>query len=137
MTKQKAGRPTLYRPEYAEQAKMAAKAGFTDSQLAILFNVNEDTIHEWKKKHPIFSESLKEGKDDVDDAVEASLYKRATGFKRRIEKLDKDGCVHELFEELPPDPVSMIFWLKNRRKEKWRDRQEVEHSGNVTVVIED
>jgi hypothetical protein len=137
MKKNKGGRPTKYKPEYNQQAKMAAKAGFTEANLAELFGVSIDTITEWKNKHPEFSASLKEGKEEPDDQVEASLFKRATGFRRRVEKLDKDGCVHEIWEELPPDPVSMIFWLKNRRKDKWRDKQEVEHSGNINVIIED
>jgi hypothetical protein len=27
-------------------------------------------------------------------------------------------------ERYPPDATSMIFWLKNRQPEKWRDRRE-------------
>jgi hypothetical protein len=27
----------------------------------------------------------------------------------------------------------MIFWLKNRKKVDWRDKQDIEHSGNVTI----
>jgi hypothetical protein len=34
---------------------------------------------------------------------------------------------------IPPDPTSMIFWLKNRRPESWRDKTEVEHSGGVKL----
>jgi len=38
-------------------------------------------------------------------------------------------------EELPPDPTSMIFYLKNRRPDRWRDKQEVEHKGDLIVNI--
>jgi hypothetical protein len=31
-------------------------------------------------------------------------------------------------EHMPPDPTSMIFWLKNRDPERWRDVQQLEHS---------
>jgi hypothetical protein len=137
MKENKGGRPTKYLKQYDFIAELAGRAGFTDEQLATLFQVSESTINLWKQKSPEFSESLKRGKENIDDQVEASLLKRAMGFRRRVEKLDKDGCVHEIWEELPPDPVSMIFWLKNRRKDKWRDKQEIEHSGNVTVIIED
>jgi hypothetical protein len=37
-------------------------------------------------------------------------------------------------EHHAPDTTAAIFWLKNRRREEWRDKQEVEHSGNVRVV---
>ena len=33
----------------------------------------------------------------------------------------------------PPDTTAGIFWLKNRKPAEWRDKQEVEHSGNVTI----
>ena len=28
-------------------------------------------------------------------------------------------------EHVPPDTTAMIFWLKNRRPEQWRDKREV------------
>lgn len=33
-----------------------------------------------------------------------------------------------------PDTTAGIFWLKNRRPDKWREKQELEHSGNVNIV---
>jgi len=38
-------------------------------------------------------------------------------------------------KEVQPDTTAQIFWLKNRRPEAWRDKQEVEHSG--TMKLED
>jgi hypothetical protein len=29
-------------------------------------------------------------------------------------------------EHYPPDATSMIFWLKNRKPEQWRDKQDVD-----------
>ncbi|MDR8011858.1 terminase, partial [Escherichia coli] len=34
----------------------------------------------------------------------------------------------------PPDTTAAIFWLKNRQKDKWRDKQEVEHTGEVNLI---
>ena len=127
-----AGRPTKYKPEYAVQAaKICAQFGATDEKLAEFFEVDVTTISEWKKVHEAFSQALTEGKATPDDEVEASLYKRATGYTRKIQKLDKNGHPTFCEEELPPDPTSMIFWLKNRRRDRWRDRQDLEHSGEV------
>lgn len=36
--------------------------------------------------------------------------------------------------ELPPDTTAGIFWLKNRKPKDWRDKQEVELSGNVGMT---
>ena len=123
------GRPTKFKPEYVAQAAKLCALGATDAQLADFFEVDETTINEWKKVNPEFSQSVKAGKAEHDDAlVEASLLKRATGYTRQVERLGKNGpelCT----EEMPPDPTSMIFWLKNRQPKKWRDKQEHEHTG--------
>ena len=31
----------------------------------------------------------------------------------------------ETIKHYPPETAAMIFWLKNRKKEYWRDKQEV------------
>jgi hypothetical protein len=30
-------------------------------------------------------------------------------------------------KHVAPDTTAQIFWLKNRRPEEWRDRQEIHH----------
>jgi hypothetical protein len=37
-------------------------------------------------------------------------------------------------EHMPPDSTSMIFWLKNRDPERWRDAWQVEHSLGKYVI---
>jgi len=41
--------------------------GFTDLQLAKWFEVNVDTIYQWKHRYPEFAEALKVGKAETDD----------------------------------------------------------------------
>lgn len=41
--------------------------------------------------------------------------------------------VEEKTKEVTPDTTAQIFWLKNRRPDKWRDKQEIGHSGSVDV----
>jgi len=41
--------------------------------------------------------------------------------------------VEEKTKEVSPDVTAQIFWLKNRRPGKWRDKQEIGHSGSVEV----
>jgi hypothetical protein len=130
------GRPTKYKPEYVHIALAHAKLGAKIEEIAEAFQVNNDTITEWQNKHPEFSVAIKEGREEYDNtAVEMALRRRATGFMRKVQKLDKDGCIHEVLEEVPPDATSMIFWLKNRQPKRWRDKQEVEMSGQINNVI--
>lgn len=126
-------RPTAYRKEYAEQARKLCLLGATDMELAGFFNVAKSTINLWKKKYPEFSDSLKKGKAVADAEVVESLYKRAIGIEYTEKKVRIDGKkeIKEITKRLiPPDPTSAIFWLKNRQKEKWRDKQEIDHQSS-------
>lgn len=131
-----AGRPTDYRPEYVDQAEKLCKLGATDKELADFFDVNPDTIYEWKNKYPEFSESIKKGKDIADAEVADKLFKRATGYSHSAVKIfNNQGKVitAPYTEHYPPDTTAAIFWLKNRQPKKWRDKQEVEHGVNDTL----
>ncbi|HEY6019853.1 MAG TPA: helix-turn-helix domain-containing protein [Candidatus Paceibacterota bacterium] len=122
------GRPSKYKAEYVQSAAKLCRLGATDRDIADFFEVNEATLHRWKLAHPEFSESLKRSKDELDAQVERSLYQRATGYSHRSEKVFQfQGAIvrAETVEHYAPDPTSMIFWLKNRQPEKWRDRREV------------
>ncbi len=131
MEKKKTGRPTKYKPEYPTQAAKLCKLGATDKDLADFFEVDERTINDWKEAHPEFLQSLKEAKSDLDAQVEQSLFRRAQGFIKAKEIYNPEGIKEWIQEEVPPDPTSMIFWLKNRQPKRWRDKQEHEHSGEV------
>lgn len=45
----------------------------------------------------------------------------------------KSILVEERTKEVAPDTTAQIFWLKNRKPVEWRDKQDIEHSGNMTV----
>lgn len=40
----------------------------------------------------------------------------------------------EVTKEVLPDTTAQIFWLKNRRPDRWRDKQDIEHSGQIGGV---
>ena len=60
--KNKGGRPTKYKEEYCGKAKEFLGRGKSVTQLAAELKVNLDTVYEWAKVHPLFSEALTEGK---------------------------------------------------------------------------
>mgnify|MGYP000867944231 CR=1 FL=1 len=135
------GRPTKYSQEMHDRYCAMAEQGATESEIAAALGVNTDTLYEWASKHPIFSEARKAARDKANDHVEAALFKMATGLKHRVVKpmevKDGDGVSHielvEYEERLPPNPTSMIFWLKNRRPDRWRDKQELEVDSTVEI----
>lgn len=109
--------------------------GLTDKQVAHNMNIAESTLHEWKKKYSVLSESLKRGKEVVDRQVENALLKRALGyeFKETTQELTEDGMrvTKVITKQQAPDTTAQIFWLKNRKPQEWRDKQETEISGHI------
>ena len=129
-----AGRPSLYKPEYAEQAAKLCALGATDADLADFFEVTIRTIENWRSQNEDFFRSIKEAKEAANDRVERSLYQKAIGYSHDAVKIfQHQGEVIEApyREHYPPDSTAAIFWLKNRRKDDWRDKQEHEHSGKI------
>lgn len=106
-----------------------ARDGLTEKQIADNLGISQDRLIDYKKKYLEFFEAIKKGKEIVDYKVENALLKRALGYTITIkeDKLDKDGCVHSLKRDVhvPADTTAQIFWLKNRQKEKWRDKQDI------------
>lgn len=101
-----------------------ARDGLTDEQIAHNMGVRTSTLYEWKKKYSEISESLKRGKEVVDILVENALLKKALGYTVKEQKITKDGLIVEIEKEIPPDTTAQIFWLKNRKPDKWRDKIE-------------
>lgn len=66
--------------------------------------VGYSTLQTWKSKYQDIQDTLKKGKDVVDYQVENALLSSAL-----------DG-----------NTTAQIFWLKNRRPDKWRDKQKEE-----------
>lgn len=133
-----AGRPSLYKLAYAEQAGKLCALGATDAQLADFFGVNISTINLWKVQHEEFSASVKLSKEMADQRVEESLYRRAMGYEHdEVDIRVVEGQIVQtpIRKYYPPDSTAMIFWLKNRKKAEWRDKQEVEHTGGVKMVL--
>jgi hypothetical protein len=126
------GRPSKYKPEYAEQVYRLCLLGATDEAIADFFGISTPTIYEWKKHHPEFSSALKAGKDEADAKVAQSLYHRAIGYSHPEDKIfqyEGQPVIVPTTKHYPPDPTSMIFWLKNRQREHWRDKVDTEITG--------
>ena len=81
------GRPTDYRPEYAEVAGAMARLGATDFEIAEELGVKTSTIWRWRSKYPEFCNAIEEGKEAWDNRVERSLAHRAVGYSYHSEKV--------------------------------------------------
>lgn len=121
-----------------EQLTMLCEKGFTEQELADFYKVSRQTIYNWKDDKA-FSLHLKRAKKNADKKVERSLYERATGYEHKdVKMFCYEGQIikEEYIKHIPPDPTSMIFWLKNRNPTEWRDKIDHEHSGELKTVSE-
>lgn len=138
------GRPSKYDEAFPAVAYEQCLLGATDKELAEFFDIAESTLYEWKKEYPEFSEAIKRGKAPADGEIAAALYNRAHGaewveeqaFKlktvtydngKRLKEEERLEVV-EVTRRAPPDTTAAIFWLKNRRPDLWRDKQQVEQT---------
>lgn len=118
-----------------------ARDGLTDEQIAENAGINPATLYVWKKKYPEISETLKRGKEVVDRQVENALLKRALGYEYEEVKEKFEGNVMTertvTKKEVVPDVTAQIFWLKNRKREAWADRQNIEISQPIDDSIKE
>lgn len=91
-----------------------ARDGLTDEQIAEKLGISKDTFYQYKKKYPDFSDSLKKGKEIVDYQVENALLQNAM-----------NGNI-----------TAQIFWLKNRKPHKWKDKVDVEANNDELNKVE-
>ena len=101
-------------PEGLTRLEGWARDGLTDEQISGNMGIGYSTLQTWKSKYQDIQDTLKKGKEVVDYEVENALLKNAL-----------DGNI-----------TAQIFWLKNRKPDKWKDKREDEQqeSGGVVIV---
>lgn len=120
-----------------------ARSGMTDIEIATEMGINRKTLCEWKIKHKVIGNALKMGKDIVDNGVEDSLLNRAMGYSfietTRERVFNKATEEYEFVvtktveKQMAADVTACIFWLKNRRPNLWRNREDI----HLTNDLED
>jgi hypothetical protein len=109
-----------------EEVRKLGALGLTDTEIGEWFGLSERTINRYKKD-PAFMSVLKKGKMEADANVKRALYKRAIGYDHpdvHISSYEGKITITPITKHYAPDPLSMIFWLKNREPDKWRDKHE-------------
>lgn len=127
--KKKRGVPSIYNPKvYDSIVKMLAGLGRTQKEMSKELNISLTTFVTWRKVNPSFNAAVIEGKRFSDEEVEISLYQRAIGYSHPdIHITSYQGVVTQtkIMKYYPPETTACIFWLKNRDKENWKDKQTV------------
>ena len=154
------GQPTKYKSAYNKQAYKLCLLGATDQDLADFFEVHIDTIGDWKNKYPAFKAALAKGKTIADAKVAEKLFSRATGYEfdevtfEKVSdqvslKIMNDGEMKTdesykkkiVTKHIPGDVQAQRYWLNNRRKNDWSEKQQIDHTskgeklGTVPMVV--
>lgn len=115
-------RPSKYQTHVAPRLKEVAdwvRNGATNKEVAERLDISIDSLCEYQKKFSEFSETLKKTRDEVDGEVENALLQNA----------------------LNGNITAQIFWLKNRRPARWRDKpiEEIDErdTGGFAFTVED
>lgn len=117
--------------------------GLTNEQIMKNLGIGRDSFYRYKDKYSEFSDALKKGKEVADIEVENALFKRAIGYKykeviKEVKEIDgkKTTYIKEVIKEMPGDVGAQIFWLKNRKSSKWKDKQDIDiEDNNVSITI--
>ena len=118
-----------------------ARDGLSKEQIAKNIGVRLETILEWEKRFPQLSEVIKKGREVVVRELENALIKRAKGYE--VEETTEElrfnrqtgqnelEIVKRVKKHVAPDTGAIAFALKNYSPDKWRDRKDIELSGQV------
>lgn len=150
--KRSRGRPSDYRPEFCAAVHKLALLGLTDEEMAAIIGKPMTTFDRWKAQHEEFRKALKAGKTPADADVADRLHQRALGFEwqeqqaiklkeikfdpttgKKIAEVERVEIV-TVQRQMPPSEVAGIFWLCNRQRDKWRQRQEVTGEGGKPLI---
>lgn len=135
-----------------------AKQGLTNDEMAEALGVSRDMIYKWQREQPAFKEAMLKGKFESNGEILASAFRQATGYYQHVTEPFKVKTVVQvaesnsgrpIFEEVeevidhsymkyfPPNQTMAIFMLKNRLPEFYKDKQDMNHMGQVGVVMMD
>lgn len=119
------GRPSKYSPAFCEEIINLMSEGYSLTAAASVIGVHKDTVYEWEKQIPEFSDAVKLARGKRTYKLETDLLKAPDG----------------------PTVTSRIFALKNACADEWREKVVQENTGpdggpmqhvmGVTVTIVD
>lgn len=109
--------------------------GYLDKDIAVMLGLGQSTFKRYKKEHKDLRDLLTKTKEVVDAKVENKLFTRAMGYTYDEITYEYGTEVKRVTKTVHPDTTAQIFWLKNRRPDKWRDKRNYEHQGEVTTNV--
>lgn len=126
------GRPTDYKPEYADMAAKLLSRGALNIEIADFFGISIVTLWNWRNRYAEFFKALTIVTEEQCDRTERSLFERANGYTYEAVKIVVNSTTGKVtkvkyLEHVPPDVGAARLLLTNRRGDKWKDRTQTDH----------
>jgi hypothetical protein len=104
------GRPTKYKPEYCDAVIEHMSKGLSFESFAAIIGTHRDTLYEWVKVHPSFSDSMKTGQ------AKSLLFWESLGIKHIVNKSDSEtfGVGQSVSKSRSLNAAIWCFNMKNR-----------------------
>lgn len=132
-TPRRARGTTVWRSRFLD-ALRAAEGGGTVHGACEAAGIGRTTAYQARNADPEFAAAWDEAYDAGTEVLEAEAYRRGvTGYPGRPVTF-RGEVVAEITEY---SDTLMLALLKARRPEKYRERQEVRHSGSVTLSAQE
>lgn len=126
---------------FLDKIALWAEKGASQTEIAKKLNIAASTFKLYLSKgekgespYSDLSDCFRESVEVPNDNVEAAMYKRACGITWDEKTYEtkwneateewEDVCIKRVTKFIPPDPTSMMFWLANRRPDRWKYKPE-------------
>ena len=94
-----------------------ARDGYSAEDIAARMGIGRSTFYKWRKRYPQIDQAVRKGREIVDYQVEQALLDKALGGDLRAQ----------------------MYWLNNRRGDKWQEHPKEktgEGEEGVTVIVD-
>lgn len=125
-----------------------AREGLTDEEIAKKLHIARGTLYKWMAQHGDIRDAIKKGKELPDAQVESALYRASVGYDYEETYTEvteaanggKRTVTRTYRRHMPPNVTAAIYWLNNRRPDRWRAKPSPDASdalGRLDQLLEE
>ena len=118
------GQPSKYKKKYCKQVVEHLSSGFSFESFGAVIDVHRDSLYEWRKVHPEFSDAIKTGQLKAlhrhEQVGKAIMYGVPISAGKTM---------------LDPKKMNTAIWIfKAKTQYGFIEKSVVEHTGNITSI---
>lgn len=121
----------VYLPDERQLCYMLAARGASDAEIEQLCGVQPGTMKKWRELYPDLDKAIEHGRLKPDAEVLYQTYRNATGFEYEEDQAvgGREATILRVRRYARPSVEAQKFWLINRQREQWKQRESHEVGG--------